>query len=219
MANNSFIAPTQPSLKGGKIPHGHIILNSKFQGTSLVKCLSELSFTVVFDDTIGLIDCYVSSYCAILLVQESQLIMETEIKQKLRKLAIFPHCKALIAEVTNVSQQYFKDLQERILFSETDVKLVSVTNHREMALMISTLAQTDFQTNYFLQKAKNKTPLEESIVDVVHSFPGVGGKKALDLLTSFHSIKNILMASLQDLTKVVGKTTAESVIKMASFKK
>jgi len=217
MANNSMhVTPTQPSLKGGQLPHGHIILNSKFHGTPLIKSISELSFTVVFDDSIGLIDCYPSSNCAVIIVQETHLIMETELKQKLRKLAKFPHCKVMIAEVSDISQQYFKQLQEQIIFNDTDVRLIPVGNHKETAMLITNLSQVDNQSKPFIQKQKNRAPLEESILDVVHSFPGVGGKKALDLLTSFQSIKNILTANSNDLTKVVGKSTAESVTKMAS---
>ena len=60
--------------------------------------------------------------------------------------------------------------------------------------------------------------LEESILDVVHSFPGVGGKKAMDLLNTFKTIKNICEASVDELVKVVGKTTAEAIVKMAEGK-
>ena len=221
MANKSFITPTQPSLKGGQIPTGHIILNSKYAGSQLCKELSQTSFKVILDDTIGLIDCYASAKCAVIIVQESNLIMDTVVKQKIRKLVKFPNGKVLIAEVTDTNKQYFYELQDNIVFNDeySDIKLIPVSDLRELALVLTSMSGADNDTNPFLLKKKKRAQLDESILDVVHSFPGVGGKKALDLLTTFKSIKNILTANVSDLSKVVGRTAAESIIQMASEKK
>ena len=41
----------------------------------------------LFDDSIGLIDCYPSCNCAVIIAQECHLVNEIEMKQKIKKLS------------------------------------------------------------------------------------------------------------------------------------
>merc|ERR1711962_219250 len=215
--NASFVTPTQPSLKGGQIPAGHIILNPKFRTTPLTKHIPEYNCKVLYDDTIGLIDCYPSNKCAVIIIQEAELIAQTEVRKKVRELKKFPHSKVAVVEVTETAQQYFKELQDQLTFTEDVlIQLLPVGNMKEAALLITQLTHTEKQGNPFTQKPKGKVVLEESILELVQSFPGVGGKKAVDLLTTFRTIQNICSQSVESLTKVVGKSTAESIVKMVN---
>ena len=163
MANASFVTQTQPSLKGSKIPAGHVILNPKYRTSALAKHIPEFNSNILYDDTIGLIDCYPSSKCAVIILQEAQLIAQTEIRQKLRKLKKFPHARVALVEVTETGQQYFKELQESLMFGSegsvvggesVHVQVIPVGNLRDAALAITQLMNTEKQVRYATLPAK-----------------------------------------------------------------
>lgn len=203
---SAYVTPSQPSLKGSKIPDGHVILNSKYHSSDISKALADAGLNIQYDDSIGLIDCYPTCKCAVIIAQANQIINQTEISRKIKKLSKFTHHKIMLIEVGETSDQYFTELQNDLM--STDIKLLPFTCIKDVALIINQFNYLESHSNPFLNKSKNKKLIEQSILSFVQSFPGLGEKKALELLKKYKSVKSIGEAPLEDIAQVVGKNNA-----------
>jgi ERCC4-type nuclease len=100
-----------------------------------------------------------------------------------------------------------------------DLKILYSTDKRESAEILSSLARK-------FQDARKESPITlhdkpkfESLADmqlyVVESFPKIGEKTAVKLLSEFNSIRRICNASVTDLEKVIGsRKKAELIFKL-----
>uniref|UniRef100_T2M5X5 Fanconi anemia-associated protein of 24 kDa n=1 Tax=Hydra vulgaris TaxID=6087 RepID=T2M5X5_HYDVU len=206
MHNNNVITPTQPSLRGSKIPNGHVVLNSKYYNSLVSKSLTGFGLKLLFDDTLGLIDCYPSNSCAVIIAHEADLVAESELQVKVQKLSKFADKKVILAESTEISDQYFKRLQLKMLGSV--VQVIPFTCVQDIGILIHQLGNSESKSYV---KPTKSLPVEDSLLSFVLLFPGVGEKKAIELLKTFKSLSAIINAPLNDLAKVVGNSTAETI--------
>lgn len=199
-----------PSLKGSKLPNGHILLNHKFKGTPLSKEIFSSGLRLLYEDTLGFIDSFPTSDCAVIIAYENIVVSQVQLDSKLKQLLKYSKKKVILFEVTPLSEQYLAILQRRLIDNDSDASLVPIGNEREAAMILCQLNQ--FEKDFTFAKMGSIIPsTESSLLQTVSSFQGVGGKKANELLKKFSTLKNILQASVDDLAVVVGEQTAKMI--------
>lgn len=72
-------------------------------------------------------------------------------------------------------------------------------------------AENKLSKNPFLQPIKNQAELSSHISVALKNVPKVGDKKIMLLVERFGSLQNIAMASVEDLTILLGNSLAQSV--------
>ena len=215
MDTPNSITMSQPSLKGAKAPPGHIILNLKHNGSPLSRHLQDAGLKLLYDDSISIIDCYPSSRCALLIAMETDLINQDHLAAKIKKLSKFGQQRILLVEETDSSRQYVRELQIELALSG-EAQLIIVNSLKDIALVVAGLVHTENHSNPYTQRPKQSVTPDESLLSFVKSLPGVGDKKALELLKRFQSFHGIATASEADLAAVVGKSSASQLHQMLS---
>ena len=201
-----------PCLKGSKLPNGHILLNHKFKGATLPKEIATIGLRIVYEDTLGLIDSFATSHCAVIIAYESIIISQLQLDAKLKQLIRYAKKKVLLFEMTSASDQYLNKLQQKLISDDLDVSVVLFGNEREAALILCQLNK--FENSFTFAKIGSITPLtENAMLQTVSSFQGVGEKKAIELLKKFSTIKNIFQAPVEELANVVGERAAKIIKK------
>jgi len=186
-------------------------VNERFHGTEIVKSLQESHVNVQMDDCMGVLDFHLSTDLGVMYLTEADLVGGDSYKAKLLKLAKASFKKAVLAEKTPLSSQYFYDLQKFIVI-ERGLVLLPVASPTEAG---KTLAQMVFleskpQNNPYRIKMK-PTPTDQAVITTLQTVPGLGQKKALALLTKYNSIEQISKASVASLATVVGNASAQQV--------
>lgn len=72
-------------------------------------------------------------------------------------------------------------------------------------------AENKLAKNPFLQPMKNHEEMSAHISVALKNIPKVGDKKIMLLVERFGSLQNIAMASLEDLTSILGSSLAQFV--------
>ena len=200
-----------PSLKGSKIPPGHVLLNSKYHKSSLGKEITEVGLQILYDD-LGLIDCYTSTNCGVVIATENAIISELELKVKLKQLLKYKDKKVVLFALTETSEQYLRDFQQKIVRDDWDINLILFSSEKEIAVMLSQLNHAEKLTGF--SKKSSEDSIEKALVDTLVSISGIGEKKALELLKKFGNLKNIFEAPLPKLVEIVGERAANTIKKM-----
>lgn len=118
----------------------------------------------------------------------------------------------------------FRFFQDRIrqlygalasLVFEYDVKLVYSSSPRDSATIIEALARKAGETSsgrgLVIHKKPRLSSLREWQLYVVSSLPGIGPRLAERLLDHFKTVEAICLASLAELSRVVGERRAERI--------
>lgn len=201
-----------PCLKGSKLPNGHVLLNHKFKDATLPKEIASNGLRVLYEDSLGLIDSFPTSHCAVVIAYENIIISQLQLDAKLKQLVKYAKKKVLLFEITSSTDQYLSKFQQRLISEELDVSVVLIGNEREAAMILCQLNQ--FESDFSFAKIGSITPLtESSMLQTVSSFQGVGEKKAIELLKRFSTLKNIFQAPVEELAEVVGERAAKIIKK------
>ncbi|XP_066913838.1 Fanconi anemia core complex-associated protein 24-like [Clytia hemisphaerica] len=199
-----------PCLKGSKIPSRHLLLNLKFQSSSLSKEIISTGYKVLYEDTLGLIDCFPSTSCAVVIAFENLIVTELELKSKLRQLMKYSKKKVVLFEMSSTTEQYLNTLQQKVIREDWELSILLFTKLNEVVLFLTQLSQHQDNSSLF-GKPSDRPSHNESLLQIVTSFPGIGEKKAKELLKRFGTLKNILEAPTKDLAEVVGEKTSFSL--------
>lgn len=193
------------------VPVGHIIANSRWVGSSLAADL-QVSIPVHFENSSSVIDFYPSSSVGVIYLSEADVVEGCAYKRRAARLRRANSVRgAVIVEKTPTSAQYFLDVQ-RFCVSNLGLHVIPVRNQSEGAAFLVQLvyAEGKLGSNPFKKESK-KEPNDPALLAAVMSCRGVGSTSAKILLEAFPSLKQLCTASLQDLTDVVGKSSASKL--------
>ena len=84
------------------------------------------------------------------------------------------------------------------------IPLLFTKNPQDTAKFISVLSKKKTKENHLNAKKKTLSK-KEQLQFIVEGFPGIGPKKAKELLKKFSTIQNIINAPIEDLQKILGK--------------
>ncbi|XP_076072991.1 Fanconi anemia core complex-associated protein 24-like isoform X2 [Mytilus galloprovincialis] len=95
---------------------------------------------------------------------------------------------------------------------ELGFSLIPVPSQKEAGTFLAQMVHVEGhkETNPFTKK-KRSTPLDQALLASVKSIPKLGEVKSRMLLEKFGSLQAISKASIQELTAVVGKASAEHI--------
>ncbi|KXJ10527.1 Fanconi anemia-associated protein of 24 kDa [Exaiptasia diaphana] len=165
----------------------------------------------MFDDTMGLADFLPSSEVAMAYLTESDLISSVDYKTKILKLSKVYQRVLVLAERTSMSEQYFPALQHFVVM-ERSLVLIPLTSTTEAAKCITQMVKLENKPLNNPYRIKRKPPsFDTSLLATVQNIPGLGEKKAMDLLKEFKSIEGISNGNFEKMSSVIGKSSAQQV--------
>ncbi|XP_052068236.1 Fanconi anemia core complex-associated protein 24-like [Mytilus californianus] len=202
---------TQTPIKTGiNVPIGHLIVNPKWKNSDLSTTLQS-SIQVLYDDNLGMVDFYPSPNTGVVYITEAELVSNSYRRRlaKLRKANKIPI--VVIGERTGTSSQYFCPLQ-KFCVMELGFSLIPVPSQKEAGTFLAQMVHVEGhkEANPFTRK-KRSAPLDQALLASVKSIPKLGEVKSRMLLEKFGSLHAISKASIQELTTVVGKASAEHI--------
>ncbi|XP_001632278.2 Fanconi anemia core complex-associated protein 24 [Nematostella vectensis] len=204
-------APSTPRLHGALIPSGHVLLNEKWRDSEIGRSIKENHIRIMYDDHMSLVDFHPSNKVAIVFLPEAELIGGIDYKGRILKLTKSSFRCIVIAERTPLSEQYFAALQKFVVI-ERSLALLPVTTQSEAGKIIAHMVKMENKPANNPYRIKMKpVQTDKALLGTVQSIPGLGQKKALALLKEFKSIEVISRASVEAMSRVVGKACAEQV--------
>ena len=96
------------------------------------------------------------------------------------------------------------------------VPIIFTKNYEDTAKFLSVLSRKKSKELPLKVKKKNLNG-KEQLQFIIESFPGIGPKTAKKLLKEFHTIKNIINTSEEELKKIIGKK-AENMKRIIDYK-
>ncbi|KAL7867839.1 hypothetical protein SRHO_G00092230 [Serrasalmus rhombeus] len=191
-------------------PYGHVIINAKWRGSTLVQNFKGRVKTI-FEDELGVVDLHLSNRSCVLYVSESDLVAGNDYK---RKIVRFRNSNSklsgiVIVEKTCLSEQYFSGLQKFVVL-ELGLTLLPVASPAEAAQLIEQMVHGESKESPFRKKSMSRL-LDPVVLNLVQKIPGVGKVKAMALLKHFCSIYEISNASVKELEPVVGQAAAQQI--------
>ncbi|KAH9503482.1 Fanconi anemia core complex-associated protein 24 [Bulinus truncatus] len=187
-----------------KVPVGHIMVNSKWSGSGLVKTLQE-SVPVHFENSQSAIDFYPSCNTGIVYISEADIIEGFGLKKRAARLRRASKVHGIIlAEKTLISTQYFHDIQ-KFCVSDLGLDLIPVRNQTEAAGLLIQLVYADshLKSNPFMKPVKSASK-DPAVLLALMACPGLGSAKSKTLLEKFPSLQAISSATQQELSSVIG---------------
>ncbi|XP_066570131.1 Fanconi anemia core complex-associated protein 24 [Amia ocellicauda] len=201
-----------PVRVGAAPPYGHVIVNEKWRGSTIVQGFQG-KIKPIFEDGLGLVDFHLSNRSCVLYVSESDLVAGSNYKRKLVRFRKASKLNGIIVvEKTQLSAQYFAAVQKFVAF-ELGMTLLPVASQTEASQLITQLVHDESKEDSqspFLKRSGARLA-EPVVLALVQQIPGVGKVKALALLNHFPSIYQLSNATAKDLEAVVGQTTAQHV--------
>ncbi|KAI4905635.1 hypothetical protein NFI96_011326 [Prochilodus magdalenae] len=191
-------------------PYGHVIINAKWRGSTLVQHFKGRVKTI-YEEELGVVDLHLSNRSCVLYVSESDLVAGNDYKRKIVK---FRNSNSkvngiVIVEKTRLSEQYFSGLQKFVVL-ELGLTLLPIATPAEAAQLIEQMVHGESKENPFRKKSMSRL-MDPVILNLVEQIPGVGKVKAMALLQRFCSIYEISNASVQELALAVGQATAQHI--------
>jgi len=201
---------SQPSLKGARVPPGHVLVHAKFQGNQILHLIQDTGIKPVVQEGLGIVDFYSSNQTAVIWIPEEVLVAKESSLQK--KLTKFDEgfCNGIACiQVTSVSHQYYKKLQ---LFALTisNVTLVPVKSSMEMVKFLTHLVYSECSSTQTFRSAI-AVDLNECVLGTIKVIPTVGEKKAKELLERFQSLAELCNGPFEDMRTIVGSTAAQHI--------
>ncbi|KAG8195573.1 hypothetical protein JTE90_002196 [Oedothorax gibbosus] len=193
------------------VPPGHIYVNEKWKNTDVFTFLCR-RVQVLPLETMDFVDFYPANNFAVLYVTEADLVSGSNHKRNLAKLkkASFER-SIVIVERTNISAQYLSSVQ-KLAVLELGLGMVPVNGPEEccQALVAMVRMGSEEKSNPFMLRDR-VPPLETYLLRTLLTVPTLGETKAQALLLRFKSLLNICNASVEDLAKVLGTSSAQQV--------
>ncbi|XP_039255787.1 Fanconi anemia core complex-associated protein 24-like [Styela clava] len=207
-----------PVQAGLSIPAGHIMVNNRWRNTDLLKLLQSKVSVLFMDSTESVIDFYPSSHSGIIYLTESDILSVSDAKRrvaKLRKSRQIAFHRVLFSK-TAMTQQYFAQFQKMVVI-DCGMEIFPLMNHREAGDLIIRMIHQDIRTpsrNPFKSRGiVQSSPIDSAILQLVILFPKIGETKAKALLEKFKNINAITKASTEELSSVVGSSSAQHLRK------
>ncbi|GFW50411.1 fanconi anemia core complex-associated protein 24 [Trichonephila clavipes] len=194
-----------------QVPPGHIYVNDKWKNSELFTFLNRRVQTIMID-SMDFIDFYPSTEFAVIFVTEADLVAGINYRRNLAKLKKANYEKnAVIVEKTSISNQYFGSFQKFAVI-ELGLGIVPVSGPDEccQALVAMVRMGSEDKSNPFMLKPR-VPPLETYLLKTLLTVPSLGETKAQALLLKYKSLINICNASLEELTKIIGASSAQQV--------
>ena len=193
------------------VPLSYIIVNSKWRSTELCNGLQGNS-RILYEDDLGLVDFHPTSHMAVVYAAEVDIVSQVVVRRKLAKLRRANKFQVLVlAEKTSASSQYYQDFQKFVCM-ELGFMITPVPSQIEAAGILAQIVQNENrqESNPFTKKKRNEN-LDQAMLLTLQSVPKLGNVKAKLLLEHFCSLQAIGAASLDDLAKIVGKASAQTI--------
>ncbi|PRD36636.1 UNVERIFIED_CONTAM: Faap24 [Trichonephila clavipes] len=200
-----------------QVPPGHIYVNDKWKNSELFTFLNRMSFILllfslkyfccisrvqtIMIDSMDFIDFYPSTEFAVIFVTEADLVAGINYRRnlaKLKKAGANYEKNAVIVEKTSISNQYFGSFQKFAVI-ELGLGIVPVSGPDEccQALVAMVRMGSEDKSNPFMLKPR-VPPLETYLLKTLLTVPSLG-------------LINICNASLEELTKIIGASSAQQV--------
>ncbi|GBN00305.1 Fanconi anemia core complex-associated protein 24 [Araneus ventricosus] len=194
-----------------QVPPGHIYVNDKWTNNELYTFLNRRVQTIT-NDSMDFVDFYPTTEFAVIYATEADLVAGTNYRRNLAKLKKASYERsAVIVEKTTISNQYFSSFQKFAVL-ELGLGIIPVSGSEEccQALVAMVRMGCEDKSNPFMLRGRIP-PLETYLLKTLLTVPSLGETKAQALLLKFKSLINICNASLEDLTKVIGASSAQQV--------
>ncbi|GFY54774.1 fanconi anemia core complex-associated protein 24 [Trichonephila inaurata madagascariensis] len=194
-----------------QVPPGHIYVNDKWKNSELFTFLNRRVQTIMID-SMDFVDFYPSTEFAVIFVTEADLVAGINYRRNLAKLKKANYEKsAVIVEKTSISNQYFGGFQKFAVI-ELGLGIVPVSGPDEccQALVAMVRMGSEDKSNPFMLRPR-VPPLETYLLKTLLTVPSLGETKAQALLLKYKSLINICNASLEELTKIIGASSAQQV--------
>ncbi|GFQ82746.1 fanconi anemia core complex-associated protein 24 [Trichonephila clavata] len=194
-----------------EVPLGHIYVNDKWKNSELFTFLNRRVQTIMID-SMDFVDFYPSTEFAVIFVTEADLVAGINYRRNLAKLKKANYEKsAVVVEKTSISNQYFGGFQKFAVI-ELGLGIVPVSGPDEccQALVAMVRMGSEDKSNPFMLRPR-VPPLETYLLKTLLTVPSLGETKAQALLLKYKSLINICNASLEDLTKIIGASSAQQV--------
>ncbi|XP_002731972.1 Fanconi anemia core complex-associated protein 24-like [Saccoglossus kowalevskii] len=222
MSSNFSFCDSQPQPTPvrvvGRVPPGHLVASEKWRGTTLVQSLRG-KVNIVYENDLGVVDFHPDSETAIVYVSENEMVAGSGYKRKIVKLRKANCMKGIVlAEKTNISQQYFAALQKFVVL-DLGMILLYVTSQIEASSLLMEMVNevNRLHPNPFRSR-KQSVPVDQAVLTSVQLIPKVGEVKARALLEKFGSIKGIATASTEEIANIIGRANAEHVKMFLDYK-
>jgi ERCC4-type nuclease len=92
---------------------------------------------------------------------------------------------------------------------KSKIPIIFSKDEEDTAKYLNLLTINKEQKKLSIRPSKNSVSKEEQIQFILEGFPGVGPKKAEDLIKEFKNLKNISNASIEQLEKILEKRAKE----------
>ncbi|CAL1279972.1 unnamed protein product [Larinioides sclopetarius] len=194
-----------------QVPPGHIYVNDKWTNNELYTFLNRRVQTIT-NDSMDFVDFYPTTEFAVIYVTEADLVAGANYRRNLAKLKKANYERsAVLVEKTTISNQYFSSFQKFAVL-ELGLGIIPVSGSEEccQALVSMVRMGCEDKSNPFMLRGR-VPPLETYLLKTLLTVPSLGETKAQALLLKFKSLINICNASLEDLTKVIGASSAQQV--------
>ncbi|XP_069175566.1 Fanconi anemia core complex-associated protein 24 isoform X1 [Procambarus clarkii] len=219
------------------VPAGHILVSNSWTGTQLAGYLSKYT-SVLYSDGLGIVDFYPSRDAAVIFVSEADIISGINYR---RRIVRFRQANtsirgSVIAQNTSLTRDQFCILQKyvsgralrlaapgshlrcirhRFVSVELGLAILPIQTIEEAAQLLAQMVtcEAKFNSNPFRMKPKTASTPDVDLLKTMTVIPGLGDKRARQILQHFGSLQEISNTSQENLEKVVGAATASSVYK------
>ncbi|CAL4059859.1 unnamed protein product, partial [Meganyctiphanes norvegica] len=163
---------------------------------------------------LGAIDFRASNDKAVLYVSEADLVAGPSYRRRLAKFR--KDCQKqqgiVIVENTPMTSQLFPSFQKFVVI-DLNLSIIPVRNIEEAAKLLTQMVNCEGKVgaNPFLKRDKKANSPDLSMLNAVLKIPGLGQKRALQIMDHYGSIFALAKASEDDLAKIVGKATGIAV--------
>ncbi|XP_076055704.1 Fanconi anemia core complex-associated protein 24-like [Oratosquilla oratoria] len=210
----NLLSQCTPVRNDQKVPQGHIVVATAWQGTEVADKLSRL-ISVDYAEGLGVADFHPSSEAAVLFISEAELVSGANYKRRLVKFKQGNTSLRgiVIAQRTHITMEHYSKLQR--LSVELGLSIIPIETIEELCQLLAQLVMCEgkAQLNQFRMKPKAKKTIDVLVLEAAMTVPMLGQKKALLLLKKFGSLHAIAIAPENSLAEVVGVSTAASVYK------
>jgi ERCC4-type nuclease len=139
-------------------------------------------------------------------------IIDKRIFNQIENLKKYP-LQLLIIELDKTSKINMNENAIRGFILNTAIKskipIIFSKDEEDTAKYLNLLTINKEQKKLSIRPSKNSVSKEEQIQFILEGFPGVGPKKAEDLIKEFKNLKNISNASIEQLEKILEKRAKE----------
>ncbi|XP_076811310.1 Fanconi anemia core complex-associated protein 24-like [Clavelina lepadiformis] len=216
MESTNRLTQCTPIRRGLVVPPGNLVAHPKWKGSDLMQSVTGNSNTqVVFVGDIGVSDFHPSCYSSVIYITENDIISNTDYKRRIAKLrnAFGFTEKHVLVDKTTLTEDKYISIQEIVVF-DCDMNIFPVEGTQQAAEYLTQMVVQAMKTpgrNIYTFKCHELPCKDTDILAVVESFPRIGKTKAKMLLETFGSIEGIADASISALSKLIGRSGAQTL--------